>query len=111
MANYFEIATNLQPNQYVSTTSRYNGSTVCFYGQEKKITFTIYQRQEITESENDKYMIIPPGYEYRPDLVSYNTYGIPDYWWLILQANKINDVYGFKTGLNIRLPFSITQLS
>jgi hypothetical protein len=109
MANFFEFASTLSSNMYVSSTSRYIGSRVAYYGQQKKITFNIYQREQVPVSDQDKYMIITAGFEYRPDLVSYKTYGTSDYWWLILQANNINDVYQFKTGLNIRLPYTVIQ--
>jgi hypothetical protein len=109
MANYFQFADTLTPNEYVSSTSRYLGSAVVYYGQQKKITFNIYKRQPVPENEQDKFMVITAGYEYRPDLVSYKSYGTSDYWWLILQANNINDVYQFRTGLNIRIPYTISQ--
>jgi hypothetical protein len=104
MANVIEYSTSLLPNDYVVTTSRYINSQVLFYGSQKKITFNIYQRRTIPVSADDRYVYINAGYEYRPDLVSYKAYGIPDYWWLILQANNINDVFYFKNGITVRIP-------
>ena len=43
----------------------------------------------------------------RPDLVSKEKYGIPDFWWKILEANKMNDVFDFKAGKTIILPESV----
>jgi hypothetical protein len=108
MANSFVYSDSLIAADYVVTTSRYNSSSVGFYGPQAKITFNIYQRKEITQSVDDRFMQITPGYEYRPDLVSQKAYGMPDYWWLILQANNINDVYQFTTGKTIRIPVDIT---
>lgn len=110
MANLFTYADSLIPTDYVVTTSRYVNSDVGFYGPQNKITFNIYQRREFTVSADDRYILITPGYEYRPDLVSQKAYGLPDYWWILLQANKINDVYQFTTGKTIRIPADITSI-
>jgi len=109
MANSIEYSTTLLASDYVVTTSRYINSPVVYYGSQKKITFSIYQRKPIPVTPDDRYVTINAGYEYRPDLVSYKAYGIPDYWYLILQANNINDVYGFKNGLTVRIPSVIAQ--
>jgi len=108
MANKFTYSDSLLPTDFVVTTSRYVNSGVGYYGPQNKITFDIYKRKEITQSVDDKFMLITPGYQYRPDLVSQKAYGMPDYWWLILQANRINDIYGFTTGKTIRIPFDVT---
>lgn len=33
---------------------------------------------------------------HRPKLLSYNRYGVTDYWWLILAINGFDSVYDFK---------------
>ena len=109
MANYIEYSSALLASDYVVTTSRYINSDVVSYGSQKKITFAMYKRPQIPESPEDRDVTTNAGYEYRPDLVSYKAYGIPDYWYLILQANNINDVYGFKNGLTVRIPSVIAQ--
>jgi hypothetical protein len=106
MANQFETSNKLVSQDYVTATSRYIFSDVGFYGPQKKITFAIYQRLIYTESPEDKYIAITAGLEYRPDLVSNFVYGTVDYWWVLLQANNIADVFDFKTGLTIRIPSS-----
>jgi hypothetical protein len=108
MANQFETANKLVAQDYVTATSRYIFSDVGFYGPQKKITFAIYQRLVYTETNQDKYMQITAGLEYRPDLVSNLVYGTVDYWWVILQANNIADIFDFKVGLTIRIPASTT---
>ena len=72
------------------------------------LTFTTYKRTPIPESSSDKYGVIPSGHEYRPDKVSQAAYGVPDYWWLILEANNMQDIYDFKAGTNIRIPVKPT---
>ena len=41
---------------------------------------------------------VPAGYAHRPDLISNIFYGTPAYWWLILEANNIDDPF---EGLNV----------
>ena len=103
MANYIEI-TNLNPLSFVPVSSRYADSTIVYYTENNLITFTIYKRQPITTSPSDRYAVISAGSEYRPDKVSQTVYGTPDFWWKIMEANQIWDIFDFKAGLNIRLP-------
>jgi hypothetical protein len=104
MANYIEYPNNLVSELYVVSTSRYVNSRVIYYGNDKKMTFNTYKKNIISESEDDKYMLITAGLEYRPDLVSQKVYFTPDYWWRIMEANDINDILDFKAGRTIRLP-------
>jgi hypothetical protein len=50
------------------------------------------------------FTVISPSQEFRPDKVSQDMYGIPDFWWKIMEVNKIKDVFDFRAGLSIRLP-------
>lgn len=109
MANYIEYSTLVVPEIYVVPTSRYLSSSVVYYGDEKKISFSMYKRADIPVSPDDKYMLITAGYEYRPDLVSQKAYSTPDYWWRIMEANKIYDVLDFKAGLTVRIPVNFSS--
>lgn len=106
MANKIEY-TDLRATDFVTRVSRYASSRVIYYSDEKILTFEIYKRPEFKESKNDQVAVIPAGMEYRPDLVSKEKYGIPDFWWKILEANKMNDVFDFKAGKTIILPESV----
>lgn len=109
MSNYIE-ETNLQPRSFVTVSSRYANSSVIYYTENNLITFKTYKKQITnTPGENDKYYVITPGTEYRPDLVSYSAYGTPDLWWRIMEANDIKDVFEFKSGLNIFIPDAILR--
>lgn len=107
MANTIDYDTRLSAASYVTFTSRYRQSNVIYYGDNRKITFTTYKRQEIPPSESDTFLTITKPFEFRPDLVSYRVYGTADYWWKILQFNKINDIFGFRAGVNIRIPTNL----
>jgi len=96
--------TNYGTNKLVSSTSRYNYRPVILYGPLKKAAFALYNRKEIPFAADDKFYEITKDIEFRPDLVSYKFYGLPDYWWRIMEMNKMKDVMEFRAGRNIRLP-------
>jgi len=106
MSNYTE-STEIDAKRFVPVTSRYSDYPVIYYTENKLITFTIYKKKTIPLSSDDRYYVITAGTEYRPDLVSQKSYGTTDFWWKIMEANNIKDVFDFKSGLNIRIPNSI----
>lgn len=103
-------ATNILKSNLIDAVSRYQKSRVIYYGDLPKTTFEIYKRIPVNaNSSMDKVALITPGWEYRPDLVSFDVYGAPDFWWKILEVNGMNDVLQFRSGLTIRLPSSIGE--
>jgi hypothetical protein len=49
--------------------------------------------------------VVPQYMIGRLDLVSYVNYGVPDFWWLIAQANDILDVFSDITaGQTLKIP-------
>lgn len=111
MANFIE-ATDFRPiDGFVNATSRYADATIIYYGNLRKLTYTTYKKTDPNmlqqPQKGDIYSIIPPGWEYRPDLASRTMYGTVDFWWKILEANDMKDVWEFKAGKNIRLPINI----
>lgn len=109
MANYIE-KTDLNAKRFIPVSSRYTDSEVVYYTENKLITFKTYKKRTSSDPGlNDKYYVVTPGTEYRPDLVSYVAYGTPDFWWKILEANNIKDIFDFKSGLNIYIPDAILR--
>lgn len=94
----------LRAKRFVAFLSRYANSKVLYYGDNKKVTFATYKRKEIKASSKDKYIKLNSSNAYRPDLVSQQAYGFPDYWWKIMQFNGIKDIKDFKSGITIRIP-------
>jgi len=94
---------NISPIKFVTQTSRYAESEIVYYGDKNILTFKTYKGQNLKQDQNDKFFVVPPNMEYRPDLLSYKVYGIVDYWWKIMEFNNIKDIYDFKSGINIRL--------
>lgn len=99
--------TNIPAVNFVGGISRYVKQDVIYYSENNFLTFTTYKRKKITRSENDQVALITPGYEYRPDLMAFDKYGVVDVWWKILEANKMKDIYDFKSGKTIFLPENI----
>ena len=96
--------TEINAKKFVTSTSRYVGSKVYFYGDQNFITFETYKRKNYNRLGNEKVMLIGKGVEYRPDLVAYDFYGFVDAWWNILEANGMSDIFDFKAGKTIILP-------
>lgn len=106
MANKIEY-TDLKPEKFVSRISRYASSRVIYYSEERIVTFETYKKEKYKPSANDQVAVIPPGMEYRPDLVSRQKYGVTDFWWKIMEVNNIKDIIDFKAGRTIILPENI----
>jgi len=103
MTQIIEIS-RTKADQLVTPFSRYLNQDVIIYGEAKFVTFNIYKRVEFIPDGSEKSMLITKGVEYRPDLVSFDIYGIVDFWWRILEANNIKDVFDFISGRTIILP-------
>ena len=99
--------TNLETRFVFGPSSRYRGQTIIYWGEQKKLTTDIYNRNSYTRDGNEKLLVISKGVEYRPDLVSYDVYGFVDNWWKILEANGMKDIWEFKAGKTIFLPNKI----
>ena len=108
MANSISYVPYSEPSRgYVTGSSRYTSSRLIYYGELNKMTFTIYKRTQPMLTDEDKYTVVPPGWEYRPDLASKFMYGTVDFWWKILEMNGMKDVWEFKSGANVRLPINV----
>lgn len=63
--------------------------------------------RNIPRDSSDKIEIIKGKYNNRPDLLSYDLYGTPDYWWIFMIVNPdaIKDpIYDLKAGMLIYVP-------
>ena len=61
----------------------------------------------VPAEEDDVSYTIEPQYNHRPDLLSYDLYGTPKYWWIFAQRNMdlISDpVFDLESGITIKLP-------
>ena len=109
MANKAEI-TNIPVSKYTDVTSRYANSDVIYYNgpnNKKVLTFSTTKRNPPQISVEDKFTIVTAASQYRPDIVSNAQYGVPHFWWKIMEFNNIHDIMDFKIGVTIRLPTAI----
>jgi len=66
--------------------------------------FDITSRELMNSYAHETAYVIP-GYEHRPDLISDIFYNTPEYWWLILLYNNIDDPFeGLNVGDQIKIP-------
>lgn len=66
----------------------------------------------IPKSDYDKIIKIPPAYNQRPDLLSWEEYGTARLWWVFAMRNPdlINDpIEDFVSGLEIYVPANILK--
>jgi hypothetical protein len=94
-----------------TASNRYDNGFIDFDHKGQKIRSSVgnAQQDNFTINPQNKYDfsigIIPVGYEHRPDLISNAFYGTPDFWWLILSFNNINDPFeGLNVGDTILIP-------
>lgn len=106
MANYTQ-ETRKSAKDFVTVSSRYAKYNVIYYTENNLLTFPIYKKNTYIPQSTDKYAVVTPGSEYRPDLVSQSAYGTVDFWWKIMEANNLKDIFEFKAGLNIVIPQAI----
>ena len=80
-----------------------------FYANTGSVDFhlDIWQETVNVPSDGDITTEIESKYNLRPDLMAYDLYGSPNYWWVFALKNKdklIDPVEDFKTGLTITIP-------
>ena len=92
----------MEGRSYVPPTSRYAMTPIIYY--EGKLAYPIYRKKKASFSSQDQHYEITKEVEFRPDIVSYRTYGAPDYWWKIMEMNGMKDILEFRAGRNIILP-------
>jgi len=95
--------TKIAKSRILPPLSRYAEARVYQYGPLPKTTFETYKRPEKSRF-SDGVVLITAGWEYRPDLVSFDVYGFPDMWWKIMEHNGIFDIFDFKAGKTLQIP-------
>lgn len=106
MANHIEIS-KIKAKKFVPNGSRYYDSPVLYYGEDKYTTYPTYRKSPIKRSNRDRYTVISKSTEFRPDLVSADMYGTSIFWWKIMEANNIKDIYDFRAGISLIIPGNI----
>lgn len=66
-----------------------------------------YKHRRILPDSSDLIIVIDTKYEFRPDLLSYDLYGTPNYWWIFTARNLNiirNPIYDMVAGIEIYAP-------
>lgn len=106
MAFQIKDATEVNKDNLLNDGSRYQKSRVIYYGPVPKTTFEIYKRGIISVG-TERVALINAGWEYRPDLVSFDLYGTPDFWWRLMEINGMKDILEFKSGVTLKIPTNL----
>lgn len=73
----------------------------------KDFYLDIWEPISIPASENDQLITISAAHNERPDLLSYELYGTPRYWWIFAIRNQnvlFDPIYDFTAGTQILVP-------
>lgn len=86
--------------------SRYRGSTVTQVDFDGELESYVLLRKllNVPADTEDKYTTLDQGNQYRPDVISTQVYGDPNFGWAIMEVNNIRHFAELKLGLRLRIP-------
>ena len=86
--------------------SRYRGSTITSVETDQGLeNYTILKLPiSVPETEQDFYIEIDSTNEFRPDQLSYQVYGTPDYGWAIMEVNNLRSFKDLVMRRRLRIP-------
>ena len=82
-------------------SSRYNETPI------KDFYLDLWVTEKIAESVDDRVIELTAKYDERPDLLAYELYGTPRFWWVFARRNMnilIDPIKDFKSGILIHAP-------
>lgn len=87
-------------------SSRYRGSTITSVDTSSGLqNYTILKLPIVVpETEYDFYVEIDSMNEFRPDTLSYQVYGTPDYGWAIMEINTLRSFKDLTLRRRLRIP-------
>ena len=104
----YQMKPYLDPRQY-KNACRYKNVRSVEDDVTKKIYHENWIQKFIDESKEDEYITVDISTENRLDIISYNYYNTPNFWWVIAIANNIIDPFDVPIGTYLRIP-AITSL-
>ena len=87
--------------------ANYSSTSPYFATPQNDINLEPLVRRNFAIEADDQTYTIERTYAYRPDLLAFDLYGTPRFWWVFAQRNpdQIEDpIYDFKPGVTIQLP-------
>jgi len=85
------------------TYSRYKNNPYVLNRSSKKYSI-LRERIVFEESDSDQYYTVEEHLKNRLDLISYKYYNTAELWWVIAEANDINDPFAIEIGTYLRIP-------
>ena len=102
--DHFEPLEYLPPIIY-KNASRYKNLRTLRDTETGKVHHESWSQQAIPiSSSDDEYITVTLETENRLDILAYNYYGSPRYWWVIALANYIIDPFDVPAGITLRIP-------
>lgn len=105
----------LTPNDVPSPNGVLVSSGCRYYGMSRKTvdgginTLGLYRRTDDQQVPYKVYLVTPKT-AFRPDLISYTAYGVTDYWWYILEFNKLKGIEEVIPDRTLRIPENVGTL-
>lgn len=89
-----------------SEESRYRGSIITSVNTDEGLqNYTILKLPiEVPETEQDFYIEIDSSNEFRPDMLSFQVYGTPDYGWALMELNTLRSFKDLSLRTRLRVP-------
>ena len=89
-----------------SETSRYRGSTITSVETDSGLqNYTILKLPvDVPETESDFFIEIDSTNEFRPDMLSFQVYGTPDYGWALMEINNLRSFKDLTLRNRLRIP-------
>lgn len=86
--------------------SRYRGSTITSVETSEGLqNYTILKLPiQVPETEEDFFIEIDSSNEFRPDMLSFQVYGTPDYGWAIMELNNLRSFKELTLRNRLRIP-------
>lgn len=86
--------------------SRYRGSTITSVETTEGLeNYTILKLPiNVPDTESDFYIEVDSTNEFRPDMLSFQVYGTPDYGWAIMEINTLRSFKDLTIGNRLRIP-------
>ena len=86
--------------------SRYRGSVVTSVSTSEGLqNYTILKLPILVpETQYDFYMEIDSTNEFRPDMLSFQAYGTPDFGWALLEINNLRSFKDLTLLVRLRIP-------
>lgn len=83
---------------------RFRGKAI-YVTEEGRQFYESWIPPQISEASDDRYLEVTPGTVGRLDLISFDIYGTPKFWWLIAVTNNIFDPFeDMYPGMILRCP-------